>query len=110
MDRAQIGGKKANIAMLDLFNDKIVSVDYNRDQGFLTGMGIDTRTRRRTATRTRAASTPAARAGTTPSSVTNRLRATRTAARPPWKLLGQDPDINVVYTINEPPPAVAPTH
>ena len=34
-------GKKATIAMLDLFNDKIVSVDYNRDQGFLTGMGID---------------------------------------------------------------------
>ena len=26
--------------MLDMFNDKIVSVDYNRDQGFLTGMGI----------------------------------------------------------------------
>ena len=34
-------GKKATIAMLDLFNDKVVSVDYNRDQGFLTGMGID---------------------------------------------------------------------
>ena len=34
-------GKKATIAMLDLFNDKIVSVDVNRDQGFLTGMGID---------------------------------------------------------------------
>ncbi len=27
--------------MLDLFNDKVASVDYNRDQGFLTGMGID---------------------------------------------------------------------
>ena len=38
---AQLDGKQATIAMLDLFNDKIVSVDYNRDQGFLTGMGID---------------------------------------------------------------------
>src|SRR5215213_1683424 len=38
---AQMNGQKANIAMLDLFNDKIVSVDFNRDQGFLTGMGID---------------------------------------------------------------------
>ncbi len=37
----QMAGKKATIAMLDLFNDKIVSVDVNRDQGFLTGMGID---------------------------------------------------------------------
>ena len=38
---AQLGGEKATIAMLDLFDDKIVSVDYNRDQGFLEGMGID---------------------------------------------------------------------
>jgi fructose transport system substrate-binding protein len=38
---AQMNGQKATIAMLDLFNDKIVSVDVNRDQGFLTGMGID---------------------------------------------------------------------
>src|SRR5436309_421732 len=33
-------GKPATIALIDLFNDKIVSVDYNRDQGFLEGMGI----------------------------------------------------------------------
>jgi fructose transport system substrate-binding protein len=39
---AQLGGEQATIALLDLFNDKVVSVDYNRDQGFLTGMGIDT--------------------------------------------------------------------
>lgn len=38
----KLGGEKATIALLDIFNDKIVSVDYNRDQGFLTGMGIDT--------------------------------------------------------------------
>jgi fructose transport system substrate-binding protein len=38
---AQMNGQKANIAMLDLFNDKVATVDYNRDQGFLTGMGID---------------------------------------------------------------------
>jgi fructose transport system substrate-binding protein len=37
---AQLGGKKATIAMLDLFNDKVVSVDTARDQGFLIGMGI----------------------------------------------------------------------
>ena len=38
---AQLDGKQANIALLDLFNDKVVSVDYNRDQGFLKGMGIE---------------------------------------------------------------------
>ena len=37
---AQLDGKKATIAMLDLFNDKVVSVDTRRDQGFLNGMGI----------------------------------------------------------------------
>lgn len=37
---AQLGGADANIALLDLFNDKVVSVDYARDQGFLSGMGI----------------------------------------------------------------------
>jgi len=36
----QLGGKKATIAMLDLFNDQVVSVDTQRDQGFLNGMGI----------------------------------------------------------------------
>jgi ABC-type sugar transport system substrate-binding protein len=37
---AQLGGKKAVIAMLDLFNNQVVSVDTRRDQGFLNGMGI----------------------------------------------------------------------
>jgi fructose transport system substrate-binding protein len=37
---AKLGGKPAVIAMLDLFNDKVVSVDTRRDQGFLNGMGI----------------------------------------------------------------------
>ena len=37
---AQLGGDKAVIALLDIFDDKVVSVDYNRDQGFLEGMGI----------------------------------------------------------------------
>jgi fructose transport system substrate-binding protein len=35
-----LGGEKAVIAMLDLFDDQVVSVDYLRDQGFLNGMGI----------------------------------------------------------------------
>ena len=38
-----LGGKKATIAMLDLFADKIVGIDLQRDQGFLDGMGIKTK-------------------------------------------------------------------
>ena len=38
-----LGGKKATVAMLDLFADKIVGIDLQRDQGFLDGMGIKTK-------------------------------------------------------------------
>jgi len=37
----KLNGKRADIAMLDLFNNQVVSVDIARDHGFLTGMGIN---------------------------------------------------------------------
>ena len=37
---AKLAGKPADIAMLDLFNNEVVSVDVDRDHGFLEGMGI----------------------------------------------------------------------
>lgn len=40
---ATLGGKKATIAMLDLFPDNIVSIDWRRDHGFLNGMGVKTK-------------------------------------------------------------------
>jgi len=36
-------GQPATIAMLDLFADKIVGIDLQRDHGFLNGMGIPTK-------------------------------------------------------------------
>ena len=38
---AKLNGQPATIAMLDLFNNQVVSVDIQRDHGFLEGMGID---------------------------------------------------------------------
>jgi fructose transport system substrate-binding protein len=38
---AMLAGKPAVIAMLDLFNNQVVSVDVDRDHGFLEGMGIN---------------------------------------------------------------------
>jgi fructose transport system substrate-binding protein len=38
---AKLDGEHATIALIDLFADKVVSIDYERDQGFLAGMGID---------------------------------------------------------------------
>jgi fructose transport system substrate-binding protein len=37
---AKLAGKPADIALLDLFNNQVVSVDVDRDHGFLEGMGI----------------------------------------------------------------------
>ena len=87
--------------MIDLFDDKVVSVDYDRDQGFLDGMGIDLGRRApRTATRRR----PAPTAGGDYEIVGNEASqgaedGGRTAEE---TLLSKNPDINVVYTINEP--------
>lgn len=97
---AKLAGEKATIALVDLFDDKIVSVDYNRDQGFLDGMGIDT-------------ADPAVNgdeeatgtySGGDYEIVGNEASGGaedggRTAAE---TLLSKNPDINVVYTINEP--------
>ena len=37
---AKLDGKAADIALLDLFNNQVVSVNVDRDHGFLEGMGI----------------------------------------------------------------------
>ena len=106
---AQLGRQNAAIGLVDLFSDQVASVDYDRDQGFLTGMGIPPRTRPRTATRTRPAATPAARAATTRSSATSPRTVTRPTGAPPWRrCLSKNPNINLVYAINE-PAAVVPT-
>ncbi|MET7423447.1 substrate-binding domain-containing protein [Dactylosporangium sp. NPDC005555] len=96
-----LAGKPATIAMLDLFNDKIVSVDYNRDQGFLTGMGIDAKDRKRNGDE---AKTGSYAGGGTYSIVCNEPTngaedGGRTAME---RCLTKNPAVNVVYTINEP--------
>jgi len=96
----QMGGKPATIALLDLFNDKVVSVDYNRDQGFLTGMGIDVKDPKKNGDEAKTGSY----SGGTYTIVCNEPAqgaedAGRTAME---RCLAKNPAINVVYTINEP--------
>jgi fructose transport system substrate-binding protein len=90
------GGKPAKIAMLDL-NANGVSVDVQRDQGFLEGFGIDV------ADKTKIGDEKDPRiAG---HDVTNGAEdGGRTAME---NLLQKDPSINLVYTINEPAAAGA---
>jgi fructose transport system substrate-binding protein len=84
-------GKQAKIAMLDL-NANQVSVDVQRDQGFLEGFGIDV------ADKTRIGDESDPRI--VGHDVTDGAEAGgRTAME---NLLQKDPTINLVYTINEP--------
>ncbi|PRY19615.1 fructose transport system substrate-binding protein [Aliiruegeria haliotis] len=95
---ATLGDQAANakIALLDL-NASEVSVDYQRDQGFLTGFGIDVKDPKDIGDED------------DPRIVGNDVTdgspdGGRTAME---NLLQVDPDINVVYTINEPAAAGA---
>jgi fructose transport system substrate-binding protein len=98
--QVQMAGKPATIAMLDLFNDKVVSVDYNRDQGFLTGMGIDTKDKQKNGDEDKTGSYAGGQyAIACNEPTTGSEDGGRTAME---NCLTNSPDINVVYTINEP--------
>ena len=98
----QLAGKKATIAMLDLFTDKVVSVDTGRDQGFLNGMGI-VKAEDKSGNGKEPAKGKYAGGGDyevvchepTNGAVDGGKTAMETC-------LTKNPDINVVYTINEP--------
>jgi fructose transport system substrate-binding protein len=100
---SQLAGKKAVIAMLDSFNDKIVSVDVNRDQGFLEGMGIDVKDKDKKGDEDKNGKYTGGKGGdytivcNEPSGAT--VDGGKTAME---TCLSKNPDINVVYSINEP--------
>ncbi|MEO8266543.1 MAG: substrate-binding domain-containing protein [Ilumatobacteraceae bacterium] len=97
----QLAGKKATIAMLDLFNDQVVSVDTGRDQGFLNGVGIvkaedKTGNGKESATgKYSGGDYEIACHEPTKGAVDGGKSAMETC-------LAKNPNINVVYTINEP--------
>jgi fructose transport system substrate-binding protein len=97
---AQLGGKAATIALLDLFSDKIVSVDYNRDQGFLQGMGIDVKDPKKNGDE---APTGSYTGGTYTIVCNLPTQGAEDGGQTAMEnCLSKNPNINVVYTINEP--------
>jgi hypothetical protein len=81
-----LNGGQATIALLDLFNDKVVTVDTGRDQGFLTGMGIDTKDKNKNGDEDKSGKYTG---GNTPSSATSPPKALRTPAKPLWRAAWQ---------------------
>jgi fructose transport system substrate-binding protein len=105
---AQLGGKKATIALLDLFDDKIVSVDYNRDQGFLTGLGIDTADKKKNGDEAKTGKYTGGKGGEYEIVGSQASQGNEDGGRTGMEtLLAKNPNINVVYTINEPAAAGA---
>jgi fructose transport system substrate-binding protein len=101
----KLGGKHADIAMLDLFNNQVVSVDIARDHGFLTGMGISPGKAGLNGTEATSGTYRGQLGGggtykiacqlPTQGAVPGGQSAMETC-------LSKDPNINVVYAINEP--------
>lgn len=95
----QLGGKPATIAMLNLFGDKIVSVDYERGQGFLAGMGVDVKDENKNGDE---AATGAYTGGTYTIACNEATNGAEDGGRSAMEnCLSANPGINVVYTANE---------
>jgi fructose transport system substrate-binding protein len=96
----EMDGKPAVIAMLDLFNDKVVSVDYNRDQGFLTGMGIDVKNKAKNGDEAKTGNYSGGTYTIVCNEPTNGSQPDGKTAME--RCLAKNPGINLVYSINEP--------
>jgi fructose transport system substrate-binding protein len=99
----RLDGKPAVIAMLDLFNDQVVSVDIDRDHGFLTGMGIDPGSKTLNAREAKKGTYHGGKGGTYTIACHQPTQGAIDGGRKAMEqCLSRNPDINVVYTINEP--------
>jgi fructose transport system substrate-binding protein len=103
-----LNGKKATIAMLDAFNDKVVTVDVNRDQGFLTGMGIDTKDKKKNGDEAATGKYTGGKGGDYQIVCHEPSQGAQDGGKTGMEsCLSKSKDINTVYTINEPTAAGA---
>ncbi len=103
-----LNGKKATIAMLDAFNDKVVTVDVNRDQGFLTGMGIDTKDKGKNGDEAATGKYTGGKGGDYQIVCHEPSQGAQDGGKTGMEsCLSKSKDINTVYTINEPTAAGA---
>jgi len=101
----RLDGKPADIAMLDDVNNEVVSVDIDRDHGFLTGMGIPVGNQGLNGDEPKSGTYKGSLGGS--SSYKISCQEPTQGAVPGGQsamedCLSKDPNINVVYAINEP--------
>jgi fructose transport system substrate-binding protein len=99
----KLDGEKAVIARLVIFDDRQVSVDYCRDNGFLQGMGIDTVDPMIMGDEAESGTYTTGAGGEYEIACLEATGANEEGGRTGMETcLSRNPDINVVYTINEP--------
>jgi fructose transport system substrate-binding protein len=100
---AQLDGQPAVIALLDAFTDKVISVDIGRNQGFLEGMGIDVADGQKTGDEAETGTYSGGAGGDYTIVCNEASEGNEGGGRTGMETcLLKNPDINVVYTINEP--------
>jgi fructose transport system substrate-binding protein len=100
---AKLGGKAADIALLDLFNNQVVSVDVDRDHGFLEGMGIPVGDPNLNGKEPTSGHYTGGKSGSYKISCQLPTEgAIPTGKSAMQTCLQKDPNINLVYAINEP--------
>lgn len=99
----KLNGEKAVIAELVIFDDRVVSVDYCRANGFLIGMGIDVPVLEDMLSPAQSGSYTTGAGGEYEIACLEATGANEEGGRRGMEnCLAANPDINVVYTINEP--------
>jgi len=100
---AKLDGKSADIALLDLFNNQVVSVDVDRDHGFLEGMGIPVGNPNLNGDEPKSGHYTGGKGGSYKISCQLPTQgAIPTGKSAMQTCLEKDPSINLVYAINEP--------
>lgn len=99
----KLNGAKAIIARLVIFNDRMVSVDYCRDNGFLKGLGVDIVDPTIMGDEALTGKYTTGAGGDYEIVCLEATGANEEGGRKGMETcLSKNPDINVVYTINEP--------
>jgi fructose transport system substrate-binding protein len=102
-EAAKLHGARAVIAMLDLFSNQVVSVDVERDHGFLTGMGINPGNANLNGTEPKSGHYSGGQGGSYQIACQEATQGAQDGGKSAMETcLSKNPDINVVYAINEP--------
>ncbi|MDI5968997.1 substrate-binding domain-containing protein [Streptomyces sp. SL13] len=100
---AKLGGGKADIAMLDDLANQVITVDIDRDHGFLNGMGIPVGNKNLNGAEPKSGHYTGGKGGSYKIACQLATNGSETGGQSAMETcLSKDSSINVVYAINEP--------